>query len=436
MNCNGATRYYVLAGSTITLAGATPPEVFALNGPVVVDAVLDGTEGARFSAQNSGGTPSIYLNAANTYSGNTEIALDGATKIGIVDAIPHGSGKGNVVLSDRGGNAHGYGTLDLLTNTITINGLSGAGGTVTTSSADAGTSTLTVGDNDATATFSGVINDGASGRQLALTKTGSGVQILTGVNGYTGATTVNGGTLAINGTISSPVTVYGGVLGGTGTLYGTVAVGAGGSVGAGTSAGKLTVAMGLDLSAGGTNIWELAANSDSNPGVDFDQIVQNSGTLDLTDSTLIVSLIGSVNTGDVFWNSSHTWTVINSPFALAGSSNFKTIEVVGGTPPGNCTTANNGSAVTLTFTPGVVPFKPPRVKLTSVVPNSPSPTSVTVTYTNTVSGTNYVLQYRTDVNTGAWTSVKTNAAAGTTSSSTDTTTTGSARRFYRVYGQF
>ncbi len=436
MNCNGALRTYVITGSTLTLAGFSPPEIFSLNGPTVVSTVLDGTAGVRLSAQNSGAIPSIYLNAVNIYTGDTEICLDGATKIAVVDAIPHGAGKGNVVLSNRGGNSHGYGTLDLLTNSITINGLSGAGGTVTTSSSEAGTSTLTIGDNDASATFSGAINDGFA-RQMALTKIGNGTETLSGANNYTGPTTVNAGTLTINGSISSPVSVIGGVFGGTGPIYGTVSVGAGGAIGAGSSVGKLTLAISMDLSAGGTNIWELGTltdNSTGTPGTDFDLIDYQSvsSSFDLTDASLIVD-VSAVNTADPFWGSTRTWTIITS-FGQTGGSNFKAVEVRGSTPAGTFTTANNGTTVELTFTPGAVPFTPPKPKVTSVVPTSP--TSVTVNYTNTLAGTNYVVQYRTNLNTTNWISLAPVLAGGTTSSSTDTPPAGSAHRYYRVYGQF
>jgi len=76
----------------------------------------------------------------------------------------------------------------------------------------------------------------------------------------------------------------------------------------------------------------------------------------------------------------------------------------------------------------------PQPRITSVT--GAGTASVTVNYANTMTGTNYVLAYRTNVNTGAWTSVATNTAGGTTSSSTDSSAAGSARRFYRVYGQF
>src|SRR5581483_992237 len=56
-----------------------------------------------------------------------------------------------------------------------------------------GTGTLVVGNNDASSTFGGILQNGAG--TLALTKTGAGTLTLSGANTYTGNTTVNQGKL-------------------------------------------------------------------------------------------------------------------------------------------------------------------------------------------------------------------------------------------------
>jgi len=56
-----------------------------------------------------------------------------------------------------------------------------------------GESYLTVGSNNLSTTFAGVIQDGQNGTGGSLTKIGSGTLDLTGTNIYTGNTTVNGG---------------------------------------------------------------------------------------------------------------------------------------------------------------------------------------------------------------------------------------------------
>src|SRR5207244_10868492 len=100
-----------------------------------------------------------------------------------------GSGKGNVTVT---------GTLDLNTFSETINGLSGAGIVDTVAG---GTPTLTVGNNNATSTFSGVIKNTAG--TLSLVKTGSGALTLSGANTYSGGTSLNAGTLVFGSTTKS-----------------------------------------------------------------------------------------------------------------------------------------------------------------------------------------------------------------------------------------
>lgn len=86
------------------------------------------------------------------------------------------------------------GTLDFNGRNETFGALSGSGSLTNTSSS--AHSTATIGFDGASGTFSGVISNGAS-RTLALTKTGSGTQILSGANTFSGATTISGGTLRI-----------------------------------------------------------------------------------------------------------------------------------------------------------------------------------------------------------------------------------------------
>ena len=72
--------------------------------------------------------------------------------------------------------------------------MSAAPGGTLTNSAACPVDSSTVGNDGTNTTFSGVISDGST---VALTKTGSGVQTLTGSNSFTGALTVASGTLAV-----------------------------------------------------------------------------------------------------------------------------------------------------------------------------------------------------------------------------------------------
>ena len=93
---------------------------------------------------------------------------------------------------------------------------------------------ITVGVNNGSGVFTGVLNEGtgASGYTLSLIKAGTGTQTLAGTNTYTGTTTVRGGTLLVNGSIATgAVTVQtNGTLGGYGAIGGPVTVQNGGTV--------------------------------------------------------------------------------------------------------------------------------------------------------------------------------------------------------------
>ena len=141
------------------------------------------------------------------------------------------------------------GTLDITGRDQTIGALEGDTG----SNVVIGDSELTVDQSDNTA-FGGNISGTGS-----LVKDGSGTLNLTGDSSYTGPTSVNGGTLAVNGSIASPVTVNsGGTLGGNGSV-GSTTVADGGRIAPGNSIGQLTVNGDLAFAAG--SIYEVEANA-------------------------------------------------------------------------------------------------------------------------------------------------------------------------------
>jgi len=99
---------------------------------------------------------------------------------------------------------------------------------------------VSVGSNNLSTVFSGVISDGSQPGG-SLTKIGTGSLVLSGINTYTGNTTVSSGALYINGSIASPLTTVNqaGLLGGTGVIGGGVLNR--GIVSPGMSPGKLTI---------------------------------------------------------------------------------------------------------------------------------------------------------------------------------------------------
>jgi autotransporter-associated beta strand protein len=131
------------------------------------------------------GNNTLTLSGNNTYSGDTTVSA-GTLKIASVLAIPSGTGKGNLSLT---------GSLDLNGNSITLNGLTGGGGI---NSSVAGTMNLSVGGNNQTSSYSGVISNGTA-TALGLIKIGSGALTISGASTFTGGTTIRNGSLILSG---------------------------------------------------------------------------------------------------------------------------------------------------------------------------------------------------------------------------------------------
>jgi len=161
------------------------------------------------------------------------------------------------------------GTLDLngLSQTLASLADGGGGGGALVNGNPTAPLTLTLKPTAGSTTFGGSISDAGAANAISLVKNGPGTQILSGVNTYSGPTTVNQGALIINGSISSPVTVTGGWLGGSGTIGGNVNIQAAGGVSAGTSPGHLLILGGYTQS--GTLLAELGGTGQ---GTQYDWI--------------------------------------------------------------------------------------------------------------------------------------------------------------------
>ena len=123
-----------------------------------------------------------------------------------------------------------------------------------------GANNLTVGSTNLSTTFSGVIQDGGANGGVggSLTKIGAGTLDLTGVNTYTGTTNVNGGTLKVDGSITSDTVVnHRATLAGAGTINGNVTNRFFGTVSPGDGPGTLTVTSYTQMS-GGTLLIDIA----------------------------------------------------------------------------------------------------------------------------------------------------------------------------------
>jgi fibronectin-binding autotransporter adhesin len=281
------------AVNTVTLTGNAR---ITARGATAAGAAISGKITGDFGLEfgNSGGGAGVLSisNSANDWSGNTTIS-HGTLKLGAVNVIPHGTEKGDVIVNNS--NSTNNSAFDLNGVSTTINGLASTGADSTrciVTNGNATAATLTVGDNDATATFAGIIKNGVG--IVALAKTGGGTETLTGANTYTGATTVNGGTLIVNGSLaSSAVTVNtGATLGGNGTLNGTVTATAGSTISPGTSIGALTVNSTVTLQ--GTTLMEL------NKAAATNDVIRGATTIDYGGILALTNLGGALAAGDSF----------------------------------------------------------------------------------------------------------------------------------------
>jgi autotransporter-associated beta strand protein len=196
----------------------------------------------------------------------------------------------------------------------TMSAITGSGSLVLT------TSGLTIKQNQDT-TFSGIIS-GATG--AGWIKSGSYALTLTGINTYTGGTTVSNGTLLVNSpgstAVASAVTVLtNATMGGSGTVQGTVAVNNGGSLLIGASSATLTLsnAAAPVFSAGSTlkvlasasaldKVSVIAASGNSVANVNL--VIDVTGLSGSVASTTIFSAGGAI-TGPF-----HSVTVTNGAY--------------------------------------------------------------------------------------------------------------------------
>jgi autotransporter-associated beta strand protein len=272
-------------------------------------------------------------------------------------------------------------TLAIGANTLTLTsgGLLSVGSAASAITGTAGASRLIGGNgsggafdliihqfNSAGLNISAVIgNNGAN--PTTLTKAGSGPLTLSGINTYTGATTVNSGRLIIDsaGSIASTssVTVRGGefsynsptaltkavtfadpsaTLSGTGTL-GTEAntiqgVHAPGNPAANNGVGTQAFTANLTYGASSRLQWQLTDNVTATRGVQFDAVNVTGGAFAIIPgATLDLVFSGSVNFTNSFWDTNRTWTVVDviSPATAPDGNVFNLGTITGGSYSAN-----------------------------------------------------------------------------------------------------
>jgi autotransporter-associated beta strand protein len=237
------------------------------------DATVGGwTFNAGAPAYTFNNSHNLLFNGAGILSNGGSVAI--ITNSGGTTTFSNASTAGNATITtNNGGSVFFTGTssggqASFTTNAGGVFDMSQltSGGTTAGSIAGAGNyflgaNALTVGSNNLSTTVSGVISDGGAGG--ALVKVGTGTMTLSGSNTYTGATTVNAGTLEVDGSIapSSLLTVNNAAgLTGIGTVGNTQinsgAVFAPGA--AGTPGTAMTVAGNLAFQPG--SIYQVSVN--------------------------------------------------------------------------------------------------------------------------------------------------------------------------------
>jgi autotransporter-associated beta strand protein len=280
----------VLSGATLDLGAfaetvATAGIAGTLNGTGTLTAQTYDLAGGVANANL--GTGTLFASGAAVLNGTSgasrvEIA-NGSLTLGGNERIANGAVVGIAA----------NGTLNLAGNSEAIGTLFGAGAITL------GAGRLTV-DQSANSSYAGVIS-GSGG----LTKAGSGLLELTGINTYTGPTLITGGNLAVNGSIASAVTTSnGGILSGNGRVGG-LTIGSGGILAPGNSIGVMNVAGNLTFAAGSVYSVEVTPTA-----ADLTQVT---GTVTLQGGTVQVLAANGV------YNPLTRYTILTATGGVTGA---------------------------------------------------------------------------------------------------------------------
>jgi hypothetical protein len=283
---------------------------------------------------------------------HTGVAANTYFKMGANNQLPNGSNAGNVTLIPA--TAAVYARLDLNGFNATINGLISTSGGSFAQIGDFGTSnsTLTLGANNATASFAGSSSDGGIGKALNLVKIGTGLQNFSGTLSHYGNTTVSNGTFQLYSTMPNSQVITAGPAGlldityngltvgsnqtltGTGTVDGPPSINGTVSAimavsGATTNIGTLTITNGtVALNGGCTNVWYInnasgtagAASGWSLVNISNGGQLAINGTVTSPVHIKIVSLTAGGAPGNATFNpnNNQSWTLMQSGSPITG----------------------------------------------------------------------------------------------------------------------
>lgn len=181
----------VWTGNVTIAAGNTRIGATQGTGILEISGVID-SEGVNrgLNIRGGSGTSTVLLSNVNTYVGNTSVVV-GTLKVGVTNALPTGT---SVVMGNSAG--VGSATFDLNgfdQQVVSISNVSGANIPTLVTNSSASAAVLTIangGTNNNAVTMTG---------NLSLVKNNGGLLALSAASDYDGSTTVNAGTLELNG---------------------------------------------------------------------------------------------------------------------------------------------------------------------------------------------------------------------------------------------
>jgi fibronectin-binding autotransporter adhesin len=285
--------------------------------------------------RDSTGAGTLTLSGSNSYAGTSTVNR-GTLALGSTTALPTAT---TLVVS-------GTGVVNMAGYNDSVAALSDGGVSTGVITNTTGAATLTV-NGSSSSSFSGTI-----GGDMGLTKSGSGVLNVSGVNNYTGATVINGGTLQLGNASAlgtGALTVNsGGLLDFYGNALSRAAIAGSGIVSNSTGTSVLTF-----TNSGSTTFAGSLRDGTGSLGL----VMGGSGTLTMTGSNTAVGGV-TVNNGTMLLNSGATLnnvTVTNAgfvngfTFTNAASTNVVVVSSTAGLAVGQYFAGyyvNNGTTIT------------------------------------------------------------------------------------------